>query len=80
MRPIDGDVVMAILDAYELTLNSVKDECTQMDTESADLFEKIARVQKIQIDYLRDAFSKLPTIDTKQEPNPLYYAKSTILN
>ena len=44
MRPIDGDVVMAILDAYESTLNSVKDECTQMDSEGADLFEKIARV------------------------------------
>lgn len=80
VRPIDGDAVMAILDAYESTLNSVKDECTQMDAEGADLFEKIAQVQKIQIDYFRDTFSKLPTIDTKQEPDPLYYAKPTILN
>jgi hypothetical protein len=80
VRPIDGDAVMAILDAYELTLNSVRDECSKKDTEGADLFKKIAQVQKIQIDYFRSAISQLPTINTKQELDPLYCVKSTILN
>ena len=80
MRPIDGDAVMAILDAYEIAVKEAKDECVKRDPDGRDYFEKIEKVQKIQIDHFRDAFSKLPTIDTKQEPNPLYYAKPTILN
>lgn len=80
MRPIDGDAVMAILDAYEKVLNEVKEECTEKDIEGKEMFEKIAQVQKIQVNYFRDAFSKLPTITTKQERDPLYYAMPTILN
>lgn len=56
VRPIDGDAVMAILDAYEKVLNEVKEECTEKDIEGKEMFKKIAQVQKIQVNYFKDAF------------------------